>query len=81
MGGLVVDLTGRREAEVLRIGRRSADGHRVDIYTDGRPTGFERGADVSYTISELEDPVVDAGVSQVASMEQHLVRVVVPSRS
>jgi len=53
----------------------------VDIYTDGRPTGFERGADVNYTISELEDPVFDAGVSQVASMEQHLVRVVVPARS
>ena len=67
--------------EVLRIERRSADGHRVDRHTDGRPTGFERGADVNYTISELEDPVFDAGVSQVASMEQHVVRIVVPSPS
>ncbi len=53
----------------------------MDIYTDGRPTGYERGADVTYMISELENPVFDAGVSQVASMEQHLVRVVVPLRS
>lgn len=92
MGGLVFEVTGRpcrsgpqvllgNRPISLRIGPRSADTRSVDIYTDGRPTGFERGADVNYTISELEDPVVDAGASQVASMDQHLVRVVVPSRS
>lgn len=53
----------------------------MDIYTDGRPTGFERGADVTYMISELENPVLDAGASEIAQMEQHLVRVVLPSRS
>lgn len=53
----------------------------MDIYTDGRPTGFERGADVTYMVSELENPVFDAGASEIARMEQHLTRVVVPSHS
>ena len=53
----------------------------MDIYADGRPTGFERGADVTYTVSELENPVFDTGTSVVARMEQRLARVVVPSRS
>ena len=78
MGGLVAHLM---PGSSLRNRAGRADGRQVDLYTHGRPTGFERGADVTYTISELENPVSDAGACEIARMEQRLVRVVLPSTS